>query len=339
MQPLVTVLMPVYNAERFLKQAIDSILQQSFCEFELLIINDASTDNSLLIINSYSDPRIRVITNNTNKGISYSLNLGIEQSKTSLIARMDADDISYPERIEKQYRYMIKNPECALLNTWAREITEDGQHIRIEKFKSDHYYYNMTFECWTYHPAVMYRREAVLSAGGYSQPYSEDYNLFCKLLRRHKIYNLDEVLLDYRISQQSLHTVTKEQEYTLAHDQQVMNNIHYFTGTHYQIPFEVFEALKWNFHPLVKKKSIVSVSNFLSQFDFITRKVIEKENPNRNKRDILQAAAHKKKTAITMLSRLLPLPKALQLLVKTGNWKILVFLVTTNIARRFQKKQ
>ncbi len=187
MQPSVTVLMPVYNAERFLKEAIDSILQQTFTNLELLIINDGSTDSTLNILQQYNDSRIRVITNDTNKGISYSLNLGIEESKTSLIARMDADDISYPERIEKQYAYMQNNPDCALLNTWAREITEEGKTVRIERFKSDFYYYNMTFECWTYHPTIMYRKEAVIAVGGYGRQHSEDYTLFCNLLRRYKI--------------------------------------------------------------------------------------------------------------------------------------------------------
>ena len=197
--PLVTVLMPVFNAETFLKEAIDSILNQTFGEFELLIIDDCSTDASLSIIGSYNDSRIKVISNEINLGIASCLNNGIKNSSASLIARMDADDVSHPERLKKQYAYMNAQPECVLLSTWALEMTPEGAPIKIEKFKARHYYYNMTFENWIYHPTVMYRREAVLAAGGYTQPYSEDYALFCKLLQSGKIYNLDEVLLSYRV--------------------------------------------------------------------------------------------------------------------------------------------
>jgi len=335
-QPLVTVLMPVHNAERFLKEAINSILQQSFTDLELLIINDGSTDNSLSIIQKYNDPRIRVITNEINKGISYSLNLGIQSSKSSLIARMDADDISYPERIAKQYHYMQAHPDCALLNTWAREMTEDGETVRIEKFKSEFYYYNMTFECWTYHPSVMYRKEAVLAVGGYSQQHSEDYALFCNLLRRYKMFNLEEVLLDYRISKSSLHQVTSKKEYEAAHHQQVLSNIRFFTGENYHIPPEQVEALKWNLKPLIEKGDLKLVDQFIHQIDFITCKIIEKENPNRHIEAIKQAALLKKEYTITTIARLLPLPKALRLLIRTANWKILFFLMRTNIARRLK---
>src|SRR5690242_1454586 len=112
---LLTVLMPVYNAERFLREAIDSILAQSLQQFEFLIIDDGSTDSSVDIIRSYTDSRIRFIQNERNLGISATLNKGIELSKTELIARMDADDISYPTRLEKQYQYFLTHPDCALL--------------------------------------------------------------------------------------------------------------------------------------------------------------------------------------------------------------------------------
>ena len=97
-----SVLMPVYNAEKFLAEAIDSILQQSFSDFEFIIIDDCSTDSSVAIIESYKDVRIRLYRNDSNSGISYSLNRGIELATTELIARMDADDVSYPQRMQIQ---------------------------------------------------------------------------------------------------------------------------------------------------------------------------------------------------------------------------------------------
>ena len=129
--PRVTVLMPVYNAERFLREAIDSILGQSFKHFEFLIIDDGSTDASADIIASYRDSRIRFVRNRTNLGITPTLNKGIALASCELIARMDADDISHPQRLQKQFGYMKRNPECALLSSWARVISEDGKFIRL----------------------------------------------------------------------------------------------------------------------------------------------------------------------------------------------------------------
>ena len=100
--PLVTVLMPVFNAEKYLRLAIDSVLNQSYSYFEFLIIDDGSTDQSAQIIRSYSDPRIRFLQNECNLGLVTTLNRGIESSQGQYLARMDADDISYPQRLEKQ---------------------------------------------------------------------------------------------------------------------------------------------------------------------------------------------------------------------------------------------
>src|SRR5215212_5805616 len=212
-KPLVTVLMPVYNGEKYLGEAIDSILNQTLTNFEFLIIDDGSKDKSVDIIKSYNDPRIRLVNNETNLGISKTLNKGIELAAAELIARMDADDISYPERLQKQYDYFMSNPECALLSTWARTITENNEHLKTEKYRSRLHYYNLTFECWMYHPTVMYTKTAVMEVGMYNIPYAEDFELFWQLSRKFRIACLEEVQVDYRITDQSLHQVTKKKEY------------------------------------------------------------------------------------------------------------------------------
>src|SRR3990170_6879460 len=120
MMPTLTVLMPVYNAGNYLHEAIESILSQTFRDFEFLIIDDASTDSSVDIIESFQDPRIRLVKNDINMGITATLNKGIELSTTELIARMDADDISYVDRLQKQYEYFKKDKSCTLLSTSAR---------------------------------------------------------------------------------------------------------------------------------------------------------------------------------------------------------------------------
>ena len=118
--PKVTVLMPVYNARFYLSKAISSIINQTFKDFEFLIFNDGSTDNSADIIYSYNDRRIRFFNSEQNFGYVYHLNYGIEIAKGEYIARMDADDISFPTRLEKQVAFMDKNPEVGVCGTWFK---------------------------------------------------------------------------------------------------------------------------------------------------------------------------------------------------------------------------
>ena len=157
---LVTVLLPVYNSEMFLREAIDSILSQSFKDFEFLIINDGSSDNSLNIINSYHDQRIKLIDNIQNKGLIFSLNKGIDLAKGKYIARMDADDISLPERLETQINYFQKYPNAEVICSPIITITESGgltknweadNNIRtVEEIKK-----NLPKENCIAHPSVM----------------------------------------------------------------------------------------------------------------------------------------------------------------------------------------
>jgi glycosyltransferase involved in cell wall biosynthesis len=120
--PSVTVLMSVFNGEKFLKEAIESILKQTFKDFVFLIIDDASTDRSVEIIRSYSDFRIQLIQNKNNLGLAASLNLGLAECKTPYVARMDADDISLPHRLKVQYEWMQKHPEVGVCGTFMKEL-------------------------------------------------------------------------------------------------------------------------------------------------------------------------------------------------------------------------
>jgi glycosyltransferase involved in cell wall biosynthesis len=124
MTPKISVILPVYNAQSYLRESIDSILNQSFQDFELIMINDGSTDSSLSIMESYTDQRIRII-NQTNAGLPVSLNRAIAQAQGQYLARQDADDICLPERLAKQFAYLDTHPQCALLGTWAQILVEN----------------------------------------------------------------------------------------------------------------------------------------------------------------------------------------------------------------------
>jgi len=318
--PRVTVLMPVYNAERFLRKAIDSILAQSFKPFEFLIIDDGSTDRSAEIVESYRDPRIRFIRNTENLGITETLNKGISLSSCELIARMDADDVSHPQRLQKQFGYMKRNPGCALLSTWARVVSEDGKFIRLERYRSNFYYYNLTYECWIYHPTVMFCKSAVEKIGMYAMPYSEDYDLFWRMSTQFKIANLPEALLDYRISSSSLNTVLKKDEYEVANEANVLRNLRYYLGHDFEISRECLECLRHNFQPILQQYSLKTVREALSVMDRVTHKLIGKDNVNRDVKSIRNARYFKRKFILSEISKELPLLPAMELLVRTGAW-------------------
>lgn len=157
--PKVTVLMPVYNGEEYLREAIESILFQSFGNFEFLIIDDGSTDDSINIIASYTDPRIRVITNGENIGIARALNKGIELARGKYIARMDSDDISLPKRFEKQVDFLDKNPEIGIVGSWIKTFGGRKTIILAHPCNPEMVRIFFLFDSPLAHPTVMMRRE------------------------------------------------------------------------------------------------------------------------------------------------------------------------------------
>ncbi len=222
--PAISVAMSVYNCERFLAPAIESILSQSFTDFEFLILNDGSSDGSAEIINSYAahDQRIRPI-HRENKGLIVSLNQLLAEARAPLIARMDGDDISKPERFAKQIAFMAAHPDHGVLGTWTEDMDEDGSPYHMAG--SDHPVTNEEFQnvvgersplC---HPSVMMRRDLALEAGGYHAAFRhcEDYDLWLRLASRTKICSIPERLLRYRHSDGQVSTKhIVEQQYGVA---------------------------------------------------------------------------------------------------------------------------
>jgi glycosyltransferase involved in cell wall biosynthesis len=332
--PRLTVLMPVFNAERFLREAMDSILCQTFYEFEFLIIDDGSTDNSLSIIRSYTDRRIRLYLNDQNIGISATLNKGLLLANSGLIARMDADDVSDPTRLQKQYDYMLAHPDCALLSTWATVVDESNNFEKLERYRSAYYYYNLTFECWIYHPTVMFRKAAVQAVGSYSQRYSEDYDLFWKLSTRYEIGNLAESLLNYRLSSSSLNMVTRRIEYDIANEHNVLRNIRFYMGNDFDVSKPCLECLRHNFEPIIKSGSIDDALTSLRILDLITARILARENVNRDPQAIREAHGYKREFIIKRLAGRLPLLKKLDLITRTHAW-----MLAWSLAINFMKYQ
>jgi len=200
--PLVSVVMSVYNGEKFLKKSIESILAQTLTEIELVIINDGSTDDTERIIKSFNDNRV-VYVKQTNHGLVYSLNKGLELAKASLIARMDADDVAQPTRLAKQAMFLESNPDHVLVGSNLTFIDEKDR-ILFESpmlLNDSELRLEMLIRSPFGHPTVMYRKQAVMDAGLYNPKFksAEDYDLWGRLAKKGKIANINESLLRYRV--------------------------------------------------------------------------------------------------------------------------------------------
>lgn len=185
-EPLVSVLLPAYNAESFVGDAIESVLAQTLTSFELLIVNDGSTDATATVLDRYrSDTRVRIIDNVSNRGLVASLNRGLAECRSELVARLDADDTSEPTRLERQFAQFEKNPRLVLSATTYRRVQPDGSLIRIGQPPLTHAELASAQLCGNRlnHSAVMFRRQAVLDVGGYRDEWFpvEDFDLWLRL--------------------------------------------------------------------------------------------------------------------------------------------------------------
>lgn len=203
-EPTVTVAIPVYNAELYLREALESVLSQSYEDFEVIVINDGSTDGSLAILREYeaSDSRVRVISRD-NMGLITTLNEIIDNARGDYIARMDADDICMPDRFERQIKFLKENPQVVCVGSKTLLIDDRGYPICPFHESKDHLAAdaaNMAGKTSICHPTAMMRREAVIRVGGYHKKYkhAEDIDLWLRLAETGEIYSMGEILLKYR---------------------------------------------------------------------------------------------------------------------------------------------
>ncbi|MEK7594261.1 MAG: glycosyltransferase [Patescibacteria group bacterium] len=199
--PKVSVLMSVYNSEEFLREAIDSILGQTYKDFEFIIINDGSTDDSLNIIKSYGDSRIRLISRD-NKGLTASLNEGLELAKGEYIARQDSDDVSVPTRLQKEVDYLDANPKTGLVGSNYTVMDVDGKKLTTTNVFTAPADLKLTqITCNQYgHGSVMIRKSVLAETGDYDKGvgYVEDYDLWTRISRVADIANIEQPLYLYR---------------------------------------------------------------------------------------------------------------------------------------------
>ncbi|NIO15991.1 MAG: glycosyltransferase [Deltaproteobacteria bacterium] len=204
----VTLLMSVYNGERYLREAVESILNQTFEDFLFFIVNDGSTDGTGSILQGYRDRRIRVVENEMNLGLTRSLNRGIEMIRSEYVARMDADDIALPERLEKEVDFLDRHRNIGLVGTYYLRIDEKGNVVDEERPISD------TVELREKllegnrfaHGSVMFRKECVEKVGYYREAFqaSQDYDLWLRIAEYYDMANIPEFLYKWRLNVESI---------------------------------------------------------------------------------------------------------------------------------------
>lgn len=210
-RPLVSVIMSVHNGEPYLREAIDSILAQSLTDFEFLIVNDYSSDNSRKIIVSYDDSRVRLVDNSTNLGLTKSLNKALALSRGQYVARMDADDRSHKERLAKQVEFLNENPRVAVVGTQIQPIDAEGKAIRKGGSRKAvdpvALAWHWIFDNPLAHSTTLFRREIIWEKmKGYDETFrtSQDFELWSRVAHLYEVCNLDEVLVDFRLHENSV---------------------------------------------------------------------------------------------------------------------------------------
>lgn len=217
--PRVSVVLPVFNAEQFVAEAVQSILDQTFPDFELIVIDDGSTDGSPAILESLAAKDVRIIIRRqNNSGLVESLNRGCASARGQYIARMDADDISSPERLRSQVKYLDDHPETGIVGTWFQYISADGRPGPVCPLPTspDVIRWFLMFGNCIAHPTVMVRREVITRLHYYRHDaVVEDYDLWVRASEATNLANLPEVLLRYRIVSDSVDNrdASRRQEY------------------------------------------------------------------------------------------------------------------------------
>ena len=204
--PKISTIMSVYNGERYLEKAVESILTQTFTDFEFIIVNDGSTDNSQIILKRLAEQNKKIhLINQENIGLTKSLNKALAIARGEFIARMDADDIAMPKRFERQVKYLETHPQCLALGCNVLQIDMDGDPISIMGVPLSHHEIESGLLIGQggdiRHPTVMIRRDALIAVDGYQDKFSsaQDLDLYLRLAERGQLANLPDVLLEYRI--------------------------------------------------------------------------------------------------------------------------------------------
>lgn len=235
--PRVSVLLPVHNGERFVGQALESILGQTFGDFDVIVVNDASTDRSAEIVSSYCDSRIRMMTNERNIGVASSLNKAAWAARSELLARQDADDLACPLRLFRQVEWLERNPSAGVLGTNVIVVDENGRECgfcEAEVEDDIDIKWALLFENVFMHSSLMFRRSVLMQVGGYAEgperAFVEDYDLLSRMSRVSATAILPEFLQKYRVNPRGV-SLTNSSEQRRQAQEVAQSNVRWLLGS------------------------------------------------------------------------------------------------------------
>ena len=242
MREKISVLMTVYNAEKYIKKSVQSIISQSYKNFELLIVDDCSTDKSLELIKRFKDKRIRLLALKKHIGRTKSLNYGLKKIKNSFIAIFDADDISYKNRLECQLKFLKKNLDIDLIGTWYELIDGQNKIFQIKKFSTNidiikkEMFYNNIF-C---HSSIMFRKKILKKIKKYPEKfvYMQDYAFLLQVLKNYKMFILPNILVKSRVTSSSM-------TYTLPSKLIIQERLNLLSFSYKYFSFDYLTKINW----------------------------------------------------------------------------------------------
>lgn len=248
--PKISVIMPACNAEKYIGEAIESILNQTFKDFEFIIINDGSTDSTKKIIENYKDPRIKLINHDSNKGIYTSRNEGLRIVKGEFIVDFDSDDISLKTRLEEQLDFMVKNSEIALVGSWIELIDIDKNKSYIMKYTCDPTVirWEQIFKNQISNSASFFRRDLLEEVGYFNEKYryAADFDFWSRIIRKYRVANIPKVLIKQKIHKESItgsaETGKIQREFA---KEIIFNNINYYINLNKKDFKLLSDAVKW----------------------------------------------------------------------------------------------
>ncbi|MFT5666009.1 MAG: glycosyltransferase involved in cell wall biosynthesis [Vicingaceae bacterium] len=207
--PLVSVIMPAYNAERFIKKSIESIVNQTYKKWELIVIDDGSTDGTATIVQSFieRDDRIKLVVNETNKGLIITRNRGLEESKGKYIANLDSDDIAFKTRLKKQVHFLEEHSDYVLIGSSCENIDSDGNKVKTVRLKLPHHHIAilLLFSNYFINSTTMVKADVAKEIGyAHDIPLAEDYCFFAKISKMGCAGNLKETLVQYRTHESNI---------------------------------------------------------------------------------------------------------------------------------------
>jgi len=260
--PIISVLMSAFNAEKYIEETIDSVLNQSFKNFEFIIINDGSTDTTEKKILSYKDSRIRFFNNKKNIGLTKSLNRGLKIAKAKYVARIDADDLLTKDYLKKKLEFFKKNKDIAIIGSWVEVIDQNSKKIKIIKYNLDPVIikWSMILKNQIAHSSAFFVKDIIIKEGAYKEiyRYSQDFDLWFSVSRKNRIINIPQPIVKYRVHKNSISLdFKKSKKQRKIIKEIIFNNINYYFKIDKK-DFEIF-ILAWKNSKILNFKSFIKI--------------------------------------------------------------------------------